>query len=187
MQRVLRTLVLLVGTGVMSAAQAEALDIQLNDDAARIIFSMPSQFRGLGDSALEAGFGYNTDEDVIGHFGLTVHGSRRGSALQGGAGVRLYGGDLADETLLALAIGGFLRVGVADEGRFAIGVNAYYAPEITSFADTKELLDAQLRAEYQILPTVVLFGGLQIFEADFDAAKDVEFADGAFIGLRLGF
>jgi len=70
----------------------------------------------------------------------------------------------------------------------AVYGRAYYAPDITSFGDTEEVIDYTLGFQIEALPQTVAFVGLRHFEVGLDSGDDYELDDdNIHIGVRLTF
>ena len=165
-----------------------ALDINLNDDTARLGFSWR-----LGDPKYLAGVGwlYNEERGDVIHasFHLVDAASSAGSALQAGLGVRLVhtrtDPSVFDGT--ALALGGFARYTLPDANRYSVSGYAYYAPDITSFGDQSEYYEVGARVGYSVLRDGDVYLGLRRVQAKYDGAGRFTLDSGLHVGFEIRF
>jgi hypothetical protein len=107
-----------------------------------------------------------------------------------GVGVKAYLGHLDDinEEIVAFAIGGAVQYTIPGTMPMAVYARGFYAPEITSFADAKEVVDYTIGFQLEILPQTVGFVGVRHLEFDTDdrGSYDAD-DDNVHIGVRLTF
>lgn len=185
----IRLVTLVVSLCASAGVGASSLDVNLSTDAARVKFLMPVSGETLERAALEVGLIYNDDSDWIANAGLLVFGDPAPQAvgLTLGAGAQLYGGSVESQDFASIGLGGVLRYVFPAANRFAIGASAFYAPKIVSFGDSDETIDAELRAEYEILRTVAVHVGVRRVRIEDDNGRDLTVDSGGFVGLTMKF
>lgn len=166
----------------------KALDINLNDEAARLGFAWR-----LGNPTYLADLGwlYNQDKGDVIHasFHLVDDAGGPRAALQAGLGVRLVYTRTDPSTFDggALALGGFARYTLPDADRFNIGGYGYYAPDVISFGDQSEYYEIGIRAGYSILRDGDVYLGLRRIQAKYKDAGRFKLDSGLHIGFELRF
>ena len=169
-------------------AAADQFDFSFNGDAIRALYAHDMATRPL---RIDGGWLYNADNGNLLHLGLNVFGNATEGAnpVKAGLGGRLayLGGDGPNQDGLALAIGGFLRYTIPSFNRFSVGAEAYWAPEITSFADAKEYTDLSIRASYNVLREADVYIGARSVKGDYDNGSVAHFDTGMHLGISLRF
>ncbi len=184
---VLVALSMAFGAGVPTA-QADGLDLNLNDDAARLTYRRPLESRPV---EIDGSWLHHQDNGDVASIGLHLSGNS-GTAqnpVNAGIGGRLYFVD-ADRVGAdggALAVGGFVRWKLPQANRVGIGGHLYFAPDVIAFGDAEQYFEAAVYASYEILREAEVYVGLRNVKADFDDAPEVTFDTGLHLGLRLRF
>ncbi|MEM7563245.1 MAG: YfaZ family outer membrane protein [Pseudomonadota bacterium] len=172
-----------------SPLSANDFEAALSSETAQFTFRSDSSLIGWGGSDLVLGFFYNEEDDFV------LQGSllqmRQASAenpLTLGVGVKAYLGRLDNgDDILALGIGGQIRYTVPGTMPMAIYLQGHYAPEITSFSDSEEVVDYQLGFQIEALPQTIAFVGVRHLEID-NGSSDYELDDDRLhFGVRLTF
>lgn len=191
--------------------QASGLDLRLGNDAAQFgyLFDSGSQI-GIGGADIGAAVFFNENDDVLISLGLMVTGSAAGQyrAFQFGAGARLYMADLElepdstgaspgeiarlraleEDSVGAAAIGGMLSYIFPSSTPMAVSAELFFAPNIVSFGDNKDLVDIQLSFGVEIAPSTRIYFGYRNLDVDMeDSSVSYELDDSAHIGLKLAF
>lgn len=190
-------------------ANAAGLDIRLSDESAQLeyLFSSDAQI-GIGGADIGAAFFFNEDDDIMATFGIIVSGSSvgRNRSLQFAVGARAYAasleldpgsapaGDIAilratgEDTVGSAAIGGRVSYIFPSSMPMALTGELFYAPNITSFGDNKDLMDVQVRFEIEIAPSTRAYLGYRNLEVTMeDSDVDYEIDDGLHVGVRFSF
>ena len=171
------------------AAGATTLDLNVNDDAARLTLIWPLP----GDSILELDGGWLHDQDRgdVAHVGVHLTGaaSAEPNPVLGGLGVRLayLDADGSSATGTALGIGGFLRYALPNYNRINLGAHLYFAPDVLSFGDADQYREVGLRIGYNFLRDADVYLGYRNVKGKFDDFPDVTFDTGLHLGVRLSF
>ncbi len=180
----------MAGMMVLSAgAQAASLNVALSSDAARFEFQTASSALGLNNADLTYSITYNDANDWLGGARLEVLGDAAapGSGLHAGGGVSAMLGDTDDQSVLTVGIGGQVRYNFPQANRFAITAQGYFAPKVTSFADSEGYSDWSVQGEYELTREARLFLGYRDIEVKLDGHDDVELERGLYGGLKLIF
>ncbi len=173
---------------------ARGFDISLSEDAAQLVylFSSDSQI-GIGGADMGAGVFVNENDDVLLSFNILVVGNSvgRNRALQFGAGLKLYAGELdiqGDDSVSALAIGGKISYVFPASTPMAISLEGFVAPEITSFSDNEDFTELNIRFEIEVAPTARFYVGYRNMETELENTRtDIELDDSGHIGVRFSF
>jgi len=173
------------------SARASTLDISLGDKSANFELLMRSASLGVGGT--NAGFGlfFNENDDVVLHarwLGVNARPTPT-SALSFTAGVKAYFGELdeVDESLGGVAVGGGVSLlRPSPSMPLSLGVEAYYAPQITSFGDAESILEVGVRLEVDLMPTTRAYIGYRLLETEYTGVSDtVELDDAVHFGVRM--
>ena len=181
----------MLGLASISAANANDFEAALSSETAQFTFHSDSSLIGWGGADLALGIFYNDDSDFIGQASLIQ--MRQPSAdtpITFGVGVKAYLGQLddPDQDVAAFAVGGDVRYTIPGTMPMAVYARGFYAPEITSFADIKEVVDYTIGFQIEILPQTIGFVGIRHLEFDTDdeGSYDAD-DDNIHIGVRLTF
>ena len=177
--------------GLSTLAQATGFDLYLSDESVQANLNFDSSSIGYGGADLSVGGFYNDDDDAMLTLGVMVRGAPAGARpFSFGVGARGYFifVDDPDSDVQALAIGGEAKYHIPANMPMAIGVQAHYAPGITTFSDGDDVLDLGIDFEIEITPGTSAFFGYREVEIDLDdRSNDYELEDNFHIGIRLTF
>ncbi len=174
----------------LSNANANDFEAALSKETAQFTFRSDSSLIGWGGSDLALGLFYNEDDDIIGQASLLqMRQASQENPLTFGVGVKGYLGmlDDPDEDVFAFAIGGQLRYTIAGTMPMAVYVEGFYAPEITSFGDTEEVIDYTVGFQIEALPQTIAFVGVRHLEFEGDDGDYEADDDNIHFGVRLTF
>ena len=180
----------LLSLAVFSAANANDFEAALSKETAQFTFRSDSSLIGWGGADLSLGLFYNEESDFILQAGLLqMRQASEENPLTFGVGVKGYLGQLddLDEDVFAFAIGGQIRYTIAGTMPMSIYLEGYYAPEITSFSDTEEIIDYSIGFQIEALPQTVAFIGLRHLEIEGDDGSYDADDDNVHFGVRLTF
>lgn len=175
-----------VATGV----GANDFEAALSKETAQFTLRSDSSLIGWGGADLSIGLFYNDESDFILQAGLLqMRQASEENPLTLGVGVKGYLGQLddPDEDVFAFAIGGQIRYTIPGTMPMAIYAEGYFAPEITSFADTENLLDYTIGFQIEVLPQTTAFVGLRHLEVEIDDGDYDADDDNIHFGVRLTF
>jgi hypothetical protein len=173
-----------------TGAHAAGLDISLSDTTAHIQYLTDSGSLGYGGADVGFGVFFNESDDVIGTANLLVTSNpASGNNLQFGVGAKAYGGDIdaIDEDVTAIAIGGLVRYVIPSQTPMGIAIEAYGAPKVTSFDDTRNLVEIMTRFEIEVMPSTRGYIGYRFLEPELERAGEVELDDEVHLGIRIVF
>ncbi len=172
-------------------AAANDFEAALSSETAQFTFRSDSSLIGWGGADLGFGLFYNDDSDYLLQLSLMqMRQPSEENPLTFGVGVRGYLGNLddADQDVFAFAIGGELRYTIPGNMPMALFLRGHFAPEITSFSDSEEVLDYTFGFQIEVLPQTTAFIGLRHLEVDTEDEGEVELDDDRFhLGVRLTF
>lgn len=167
------------------AAVADSLDINLNDDSLEGVYT--TNWRTADASV---GLLYNDEqEDWVASAGLLAMGERQSAnrVFQGGLGGKLYVASVSNEDIIALGLGGQVRV-YPGNGPIAISGSLFYAPDIVTMLDGEEFWEASVRAEFEMVKRRASFYiGYREIQADLDNGRDVTVDNGLHAGVKIVF
>lgn len=183
-------LILLLGT-VSSVSMARSFDINLASDAAQFKYGSNIGATNFGRTEMIIGFLYNEDDAYLGEVGLLVidEAGSKTPGLELGVGPKFWfgGSDKADVDISGIGLGGQLRYKNFNVPRVIYGASLFYAPGIVSFMDASNILEYDLRVEYELLPTANVYVGYRNIEAEIKNRRDAEIDQSVFVGLRFNF
>jgi hypothetical protein len=173
-----------------SAAHAAGLEAYLSDKTAQIQFINDAGFIGLPGADMSFGFFYSDDKDYMGTVGLHAAGTPAGDhPVTFGLGGRLYLGsvDRPDQDFQNIALGGSVRLTIPANMPMALVGELHYAPAVTSFGDSDELLDWGVRYELEVTPGVSGFVGYRRLTLDLDRDSSYKVDKRVHLGIRFAF
>ena len=177
----------------VSNVHSAGMDLRLSSETAHVTYLTENATFGYGGADIGIGVFFNEDDDILGNASILVSGSGTGDvrALHFGVGGKLYGGrlDRQPENLNggAIAIGGHLRYVFPAAMPFAILVEGFWAPEVTSFSDFDGLIEYRADLEFEVTPSARAYVGFGHIEIELDQYGDYEAEDNAHIGVRFTF
>ncbi len=177
----------------VSNIYSAGLDLRLSSETARITYLTENATFGYGGADIGIGIFFNENDDILGTGSILVSGSGTGDvrALHFGVGGKLYGGrlDLLPEELSggAIAIGGHLRYVFPSSMPFAVLVEGFWAPEVTSFSDFDGLVEYRADLEFEVTPSARAYVGYGKLQIELDGGFEYDAEDNAHIGVRFTF
>jgi hypothetical protein len=172
-------------------SKANDFEAALTSETAQFTFRSDSSLIGWGGAELGLGIFYNEASDFVGQMSLMQRRqATKNNPLTLGVGARLYLGDLDDinQNISAVAIGGEIRYTIPGVMPMAIYLTGHFAPQITSFSDTKEIVDYNLGFQIEILPQTTAFVGYRSLQVDVDRADGYDLDDDRIhVGVRFTF
>jgi len=172
-------------------SQANDLELALTSETAQITFRSDSSLIGWGGAELGVGFFYNDVNDYVGQVSLMQRRqASKNNPLTLGVGLKAYLGhlDVVDEDIFAIAVGGEARYTFPGVMPMSVYLSIHYAPKITSFSDTEELVDTNIGFQIEVLPQTVAFLGFRKLRLDQQNGKSYDMDDDrVHVGVRLTF
>lgn len=184
-----RSLITAALLGFSAAAGAQSIELNLNDESAELRYFTGMGQQGFGQGEWDVGLIYTEDNDVLFSGGAQVTGPI-GTGLPGvtaGLGVRGYVTAGAEEDVAGVGIGGQVAFTPAAFDRLSFGVQAIYAPDITTFMDADHVFEVNARVGYAILPNALAYIGYRKIEVGLEEAGDVALDEGGHIGVKFSF
>jgi len=180
---------LLPATSVLSAG----LDLKLSSETAEITFLTENATFGYGGADIGLGLFLNEKDDFLVNGSILVSGSGTGDvrALHFGVGGKIYAGRLDFEPSNlsggAVAVGGALRYVFPSSTPFAILVEGFWAPSVTSFSDFDGIVEYRAAFELEVTPSARAYVGYRKLEVELDTGVKYDADDNAHIGVRFAF
>ncbi len=194
-----KTIIIISALLPVSNVFASGLDLRLGKDAAELVYLTESATFGYGGADMGFGLFLNEDDSYLGTASILVSGSGDGDVrgLHFGVGAKFYGGivdfpsPIDNQTGGSLAIGGQVRYVFPGSTPLAILVEAFGAPDVTSFSDFKGLVELRIALEMEITPSARAYIGYRTLEVEMSGGliegDDVELDDKGHIGVRFSF
>lgn len=183
-----KTIVTIIAMLACATVQAAELDLNLNDDAARLNYAWDASNRNL---KFDAGWLHHQDRGDVLNLGMHLTGEASGGAnpVLGGLGGKLFyidpEGANVDATVLAL--GGFLRYTMPRYDRINVYGHAYFAPDVLSFGDGRGYQEVEARIGYNVLREADVYLGLRYVNTRFEPSGDITMDNGFIAGIQLRF
>lgn len=180
---------LIPASNVLSAG----MDLKLSSETAEVTFLTQSATFGYGGADIGIGLFLNEKDDFLVNGAIIVSGSGTGDvrALHFGVGGKVYAGRLDFEPSNlsggAIAVGGNLRYVFPSSTPFAILVEGFWAPDVTSFSDFDGITEYRVAFELEVTPSARAYVGYRNLEAELDNGVKYKLDDHAHIGVRFDF
>ena len=170
---------------------ANDFEATLSSKTAQFSLYSDSSVVGWGGSDLAVRLFYNEADDFLAQAEImSIRQADENTPLTLGVGVKGYLGHLetTDETVFSIAIGGSAQYVIPAKMPVTVYANLFISPQITSFSDTKELIDFNTGAQIEIMPQTIMFVGYRRISIDTKQVSDYR-ADDQHIhfGIRLTF
>ncbi len=188
-----------------SAAFADSIDVNLNNNAAAFRFNSSASDFIEGNSELSAGLLYNDANNQFLDAGLIVKGGSVEEGAPGlsvGVGVKgVFGMNnrivtpataataavTTKDTLSAIAVGGAAVFGLPTAIPVAFVVEYYASPKIISFADSDRFNQFGLRLEVGISPQARVYLGYREIGFGIKSVGSAEIDKSSFVGVMASF
>lgn len=181
----------LIGLASVTQARANDFEVALSQETAQFTFRSDSSLIGWGGSDLAFGLFYNDDSDFIADASIIqMRQASEETPLTFGVGVKAYLGQLDDsddDDVAAFAVGGEVRYTIPGTMPMAVYGRGFYAPEITSFADSEEVTDFTVGFQIEAMPQTIAFVGFRHFEVEVDDDEHKLDDNNIHVGVRLTF
>jgi hypothetical protein len=179
---------LLSGALFSNNSSAASFDINLSNRSAQIRYATVIGGSTLGRTESSMAFLYNDSDKYVVDFRLLVIdvAGSKSPGLELGVGPKFYYGHGDNGNAVVIGLGGQLRYNVPGLPRVNFGLDGYYAPNIVSFANAKNLYEVDLRAGYEIMPTADVYLGYRHIHAKFDSGQET-LDESTMIGLKISF
>lgn len=186
---VLAALVLMVASFQVNAT---GFEFRVADKTAELFYLYKSSTFGYGGSDVGWGVMFNENDDIMLSGSLLVSGNGAGGkrALQFGVGIKGYVADFSNNVDIqggGLGIGGLIRYVFSSTTPFAVLVEAYTVPTITTFGDAADFTEARIAFELEVSPSARAYIGYRTVTLEDDGNNEYELDDSAHFGVRLSF
>ncbi|MDQ7074828.1 MAG: YfaZ family outer membrane protein [Gammaproteobacteria bacterium] len=180
--------VCLLGSAVVNAS---SLDISLSSKTANFQFLSDASALGSGGADIGVGVFYDDSSNYMANANILVvgHPASESLPMQLGVGAKAYVASLdgTDESVAAVGLGGIARYIVPADIPVGLTLEAYYAPPITSFSDTEEVIQVEARVEVNVMPSARAYLGYRYLNTRLKLSGDVTLDDRLHVGIRLNF
>jgi hypothetical protein len=182
-----------------STAFASAIDFRLGNEMAEITYKTEDASFGYGGADIGMGVFFNEDDSLLATGTILVSGSGQGDVkgIHLGVGAKVYAGVLDFPSPMdnqqggAVAIGAQIRYVFPGRAPFAILLEGFGAPNVTSASDFKGVKEIRLAVEVVVTPSARAYIGYRTLEVDLADGlvrnDAVELDDRAHIGVRFAF
>ena len=182
------SLVLTLALALTATGHAAELDLNLNDDAARLSFASDITARNL---RFDLGWLHHQDRGDVVNVGLHLTGEASPGAnpVIGGLGgkILVIDPDALNVDAVVLGIGGYLRYTMPQYDRINVYAHAYIAPDVLSFGDGDRFHEVEARIGYNVLREADVYIGLRNISANFDNGAELTVDTGLIAGIQLRF
>lgn len=173
-------------------AHATGFEFRVADKAAEVLYLYKSSTFGYGGSDVGWGVFFNENNDKMVSGSLLVSGNGAGGkrALQFGVGIKGFVADFGNDVDIqggGLGIGGLIRYVFSSSTPFAILVEAYTVPAITSIGDADDFSEARLALELEVSPSAKAYIGYRTVTLEDESNNEYELDDSAHFGVRVSF
>ena len=169
---------------------AQDLDFNLNGQTVQLEYSDRVHGPGeLNSGRVSASGLFTSKDDYIVGMGARVTGQAgTGSpGLQVGIGAKLFGGSVDGNGFAALALDGGVRYSPPPLPRLALGVRLFYAPDIVTFADANNYVQAEVRVAYEVLPQSFVYIGYRDLHVGITGTGHKTVDSNVHIGIKIHF
>ena len=182
-----------------STASAAAIDFRLGSKVAEITYMTQDASFGYGGADVGLGVFLNENDDLLATGTIFVSGGSEGGGkgIHFGVGANAYVGILNfpsprdNQNGAVFAIGGQIRYLFPGKTPFAILLEGFGAPDVTSASDFKGLKEIRLGLELEVTPSARAYIGYRTFEITLNnglvRGNEREIDGRGHIGVRFSF
>lgn len=180
--------VLMISALASNAADAAYFDLNLSNKSAQARYATVIGGSTLGRTESSVSFLFTDSSKYVVDFGLLVIdvAGSKSPGLEVGVGPKFYFADGDNGQAVTIGLGGQLRYKIPGLPRVNFGLDAYYAPNIVSFADASNMYEFGLRLGYEILPTADVYTGYRRIHANYDKGEET-LDESVIFGLKISF
>lgn len=193
-----KALIFILAIAPFSTVSAAAIDFRLGSNMAEVNYLSQDATFGYGGADTGVGIFWNDRDDFLASGTILVSGGSDGDVrgLHFGVGGKVYAGILEfpidNQNGAVLAIGGQVRYVFAGKMPFAILLEGFAAPDVTSASDFKGLTEVRIGLELEVTPSARAYIGYRSLEVDLiqglgnnNGAEELD--DKGHIGVRFAF
>ena len=130
----------------------------------------------------------NDDDDSSAfNLGIMKTGRLNNQNIVGGLGAKFMYLDTDADNNFALALGGMLSFAFPSLPDTRLVTELFYAPSVTTTDDLDNVVDFNLRLEYQLFENGNIYGGVRLLQVENEFNTEFEIDDGFFVGIKLSF
>ena len=164
---------------LIAASAAQAADVKV----IAADFTSPPIGQGL---EFTLGGLHHTDNGNVFTSGIQVS-QQVNSELSVGLGGKLFFVQNDVKNASALALGGQFDLALPGLSQVHVGAHGWFAPQVTSFNDSKNLQDVGAFISYRVLSNAEVFAAYRRVRIDFENRGGVTVQSGALLGMKLFF
>jgi hypothetical protein len=170
--------------------EGHEIEVYLAENALQAMYTTELDVGDLGMNEIRAGVLLSEGRDIvlIGDMLVDVGQQPERPRWSLNVGPRVYGAllNVENQDIFAVAVGGRLSYLFRQNGRTTMSVSAFYAPDMTTFGNADNVVDAGIRFETQLTPATRIFLGYRSLEFDLlDFKRKID--DDVHIGFRRRF
>ena len=172
-----------------ASAAAQSFDINLSNDTAMLTYTSPLGQQGFGHGEVEGSVLFNDNDDFLGDLGFGVVGAA-GSGSPGlmvGVGAKLYGVNVNNSDVAAVALGGRFDYAPPPLPRLRFGGEIDLAPSIVTFIDGDRLSAVSIYLGYEIFQDAVAYLGYRDIKVNIQNGGDETVDSGSYLGIKFKF
>lgn len=181
-----------------TGAYAQQRDADANEQRGEIAVSNDTlQLRYVGKDGAVGGGGQLTgafflseQRDIVLSAGALFPASLDFGGLSLRFGPQAYAALLEEENndVMAMSVGAEVRFVLNERMGLALSGQAFYAPDVLTFGAADSLTDLSARAELQVAPQMLAFGGMRWFEFDLvEGGGERTLQEEVFVGVGYRF
>jgi len=129
----------------------------------------------------------NDEDGSVFNLGVMKTGRLNNQNVIGGLGVKFMYLDTDADNYLALSLGGSLSFAFPNLPDTRLVTELFYAPSVTTTDDLDNVVDFNLRLEYQLFENGNIYGGVRLLQVENEFDVEHEIDDGFFIGIKLSY
>jgi len=176
-----------------TAAMADMLDLNLNNNVAQFQYSTANGPEAQGKADLHAGFLYNNAKSLLVNGGIMVANSLENApGVSAGIGMEALAASIKDNapasySASGVALDALLRYSPPTASQVGIAGELHFAPRILTFGDAVRFAQATVRAEYELAPQTVVYVGYRRTSFGMKVGPAAVLDSSAHIGFKIGF
>jgi hypothetical protein len=174
-----------------TAAMANMLDVNLNNNTAQFQFSTATGVEAQGNADLFAGLLYNNRHSVLVNAGVMQRNPLDGG-FSVGVGMEAIAATIKDNwptksNTSAIALDALVRFSPPTVPQMGISGELHYAPNILTFGDAVRYSQGVVRLDYELAPQTMVYVGYRKITFGIKNAPAAVLDSGPHIGFKLAF
>jgi predicted porin len=174
-----------------TAAMANMLDFNLNNNTVQFQFSTANGVTAQGNADLHAGLLFNNRHSVLVNGGV-MQRNPMADGLSVGVGLEALAATIKDNwpthsTASAVAIDADVRFSPIGAPQVGFSGELHYAPNILTFGDAVRYSQGIVRVDYELAPATMIYAGYRKITFGIKNAPAAVLDSGPHIGLKLAF